>query len=788
MKLLLFIEDRGAVAQIRLLSPFDLLKRQGLLDYDLFVMDHRQDFEFELLDKYDVFIFQRTDKPETVEIMRQAQLRGKRAVYDIDDNLLNLPVDHPMFKHFRADSVQSAIVSHLKQADLVTVSTAILGSALADYTSKQIVIRNELDPDIFGPALAKAGPPVKIGYAAGWTHKNDLGPVVQALEKLLAEYGEAIRLVFFWLIPDELKGHPQVEHLGGFPLLGDYAQQLQEARLDIGLAPLAENAFNAAKSDVKYLEYASQAIAGIYSRVPPFASVADGQTGLFVDGQNPDRWYEKIKFLIEHQDERRQIQQHAMNEVRNNRSIKQMAEAWGNALQQLISDGMAESIRPLVSIVMLTYNALDYTRECVESIRNNTDYPYEIVFVDNGSTDGTVDYLETLQLNNPHYRVIANENNLGFAAGNNQGAKAARGTYVMLLNNDVLVSRGWLEDLVTALERDPRIGMVGPVTNHISGRQVITDVPYTDTPGFHEFAARVRSAKKGIVTPRRRIAGFAFLMRKDLYDDLGGLEESFGSGNYEDDDLCLRVRERDYAVMVDEGAFIHHYGSRTFNANKIDYNTSMKRNEGLFQKRWPQVDHRWLLEMDEPLVAVHKAMLDQAATLMEQSELESATALCEAVLKENPLSEQAYYGLGLIAYMRDDQALARSSYRAALNRAPNWAPPIRSLAQLDLIENDLAAAKVALVNLLDNEPDDLDARRLLAQVLLKQEHFDEGISLLTSIIESDPRDWQAHLMMAGIYDELDRAEDVVKHCGVVLEVQPEHDEASRLLIKYSKKD
>ena len=433
-------------------------------------------------------------------------------------------------------------------------------------------------------------------------------------------------------------------------------------------------------------------------------------------------------------------------------------------------------------------NALKFTKECVESIENNTDYPHEIIFIDNGSTDGTVDYLETLQKTNPHYRVNANESNLGFAAGNNQGVKAARGKYVMLLNNDVLVSRGWLEDLVAALERDRRIGMVGPVTNHISGRQVIADVPYADTPGFHEFAARVRAAKKGTVTPRRRIAGFAFLMRKQLYDELGGLEESFGSGNYEDDDLCLRVRERNQAVMVAEGVFIHHYGSRTFSANKIDYSTSMKRNAGLFRKRWPQVDHRWLLELDEPLAAAHQATLDQAATLMEQNELDSAAALCEEVLKENPLSEQAYYGLGLIAYMRDDRALARSHYRAAHNRAPDWAPPIRSLAQLDLIEGDLAAARAALVNLLENGPDDLDARRLLAQVLLKQEHFDEGIGLLTSIIESDPRDWQAHFMMAGIYDELDRAEEVVKHCGLVLEVQPEHEEAGRLLTKYSKKD
>ena len=126
---------------------------------------------------------------------------------------------------------------------------------------------------------------------------------------------------------------------------------------------------------------------------------------------------------------------------------------------------------------------------------------------------------------------------------------------MLLLNNDVLVGSGWLEDMVAALEQDAQIGMVGPVTNHISGRQRIADIPCDDTPGFHKFAGRVREAHRGKLTPRRRIAGFAILMRKVLYDELGDLDEMYGSGNYEDDDLCLRVRARGYAVMVNGRAF-----------------------------------------------------------------------------------------------------------------------------------------------------------------------------------------------------------------------------------------
>ena len=100
-----------------------------------------------------------------------------------------------------------------------------------------------------------------------------------------------------------------------------------------------------------------------------------------------------------------------------------------------------------VSIIILTWNALEYTQKCVNSIQNHTRYPHEIVFVDNASTDGTVEYLRNLVKGHSNYKLIENRENRGFAAGNNQGVSAASGEYVMLLNNDVLVSDGWLENL-----------------------------------------------------------------------------------------------------------------------------------------------------------------------------------------------------------------------------------------------------------------------------------------------------------------------------------------------------
>ncbi len=785
MKILLFIENSGAVAQIRLLSPFDHLKQAGRLDFDLFVMDRRQTFEYDRFDEYEAIIFQRTSTPETVELMRQAKRRGLKVIYDIDDNLLRLPQSNPLYAQFSDAAVSAAIKAHLEMADLVTVSTGVLWGALAEYAPHRAVLRNELDLAIFPAALAKSEQAVTIGYAAGLSHAADLQQVVPALKRLLEEYGSALKVIFFWLAPEVLKSHPQVEHLGGFPLLQDYAAKLREARLDIGLAPLIDSPFNGAKSDVKYLEYGSQAIAGIYSRALPYSSIVEGQTGLLVDEGDAGQWYERIKYLIDNREERLRIAGNAMLDVTEHRTVETLAQAWMATLEGLFAQAPQLPARPVVSIVMLTYNALEYTQECIESIREHTAYPHEIIFIDNASSDGSVDYLQQVVADNPHYRLIANETNRGFAAGNNQGVAAARGDYVMLLNNDVLVSSGWLRDLVAALERNPQIGMVGPVTNHISGRQAIADIPYDDTPGFHKFAGRVREASGGKLTPRRRIAGFAILMRKAIYDELGGFEEIFGSGNYEDDDLCLRVRERGNAIMVDEGTYIHHYGSKTFEANKIDYRASLSHNEKLFKERWPEIDHQWLLEKDAPLADVHKALLDEAAGMIEQGDPQAAEQICRDVILENPLSSQAYYGLGVMASRAGNQAEARRQFQAALTHDPVSAATIKRLAELDLINGNPLAAQGTMLPLLEQDPADFEARHLLARALLAQENFNDAVSLLTGIIDEAPDNWEAHLTMALLYDELGQAEEVLKHVAAVLEREPDQADAGQLLAKYN---
>ena len=785
MKVLLFVENIGAIAQIRLLRPFEKLQEACVLTCDQYVMDKPRQFDFAQFDKYDVVIFQRTSSPETVNLMRQAQKRNTRVIYDIDDNLLDIPPEHIFFDEFQDSAITNAIRSHLAEADLVTVSTGVLWSALAEFSAHRVVVQNEIDLNLFPPPQAKLKDQVTIAYAGGITHGRDLEPVVPALVELLEEYKSAIRVVLFYLRPASLKKYPQVLHLGGFPEYQQYARLLQEAKIDIGLAPLRDDKFNSAKSDVKYLEYGSQAVAGVYSRSLPYSSVVDGETGLFVEGDDAGMWYDRIKYLIENPEERERMGNNAMLDVRGNRTSDHMAQTWLKTLNNLSASDTVIPAKPVVSIIMLTYNALKYTKECVESIRRHTFYPHEIVFVDNGSKDGTVGYLEELTTANPHYRLIANKTNMGFAAGNNLGVGAARGEYVLMLNNDVLVGPGWLEDLVSSLERHPKIGLVGPLTNHISGRQAIAHVPYEDAEGFYQFSAQVRKAKKGVLTPRRRIAGFALLLRRSLFEQVGGLAQVFGSGNYEDDDLCLRVAELGYAIMVDEGTYLHHYGSQTFTANGIDYAASLKRNEKLFRKRWPDVDHKWLLEFDEPLAESHKAELDKAAVALEGGELGAAETICAQVIRENPLSASAHHGLGLCAHLKGNHDKARSYYQSALQHDPALHPAIKSLARLDLAAGNASDSQIGLLRLLEKDQDDFEARLLLANVLLRQEQFEDAVHLLISITRDDPDDYDGHMTLAALYDELEQGEKVVELMNVVLATRPHDEDAIDLMAKYA---
>ncbi len=449
--------------------------------------------------------------------------------------------------------------------------------------------------------------------------------------------------------------------------------------------------------------------------------------------------------------------------------------------ERVRSAGGERISRPLASIIILTCNAWEYTEKCVESVRRHTDYPHEIIFVDNNSTDGTRDRLRNLVKELPNSRLIENRENRGFAAGNNQGVEAAAGKFVMLLNNDVLVADGWLTGLVESLERDERIGAVGPLTNFISGRQMVAQIPYTDEDGFYAFAAELRRRNRRRLTPRRRLAGFAILMRRSLYREVGGFDEGFGAGNFEDDDLCLRVRRRGYALMVDESVFIHHYGNRTFIANGIPYRESLEERLPIFERKWRGVDYEELIEVKNPLSEAHPRLLERATVKLLSGDLDRAVEDFSAVNAEDPLSQDALFGLALCHTQRGefDEGLRRLHRLIELN--PDHAPAYNQAGLISLYMGDMEGAETLFEAAVKRAPDFIEARRNRAELLLMTGEFNRAVEAFEEVVERSPGDVPALVGIARAFAGLGESDRAKEFARRVLEHDPENETALELV-------
>ena len=248
------------------------------------------------------------------------------------------------------------------------------------------------------------------------------------------------------------------------------------------------------------------------------------------------------------------------------------------------------------SLIILTHNNLNYTRLCLESLFQYTDFrDWEVIVVDNASQDGTPEFLRTYAAHNPRLQPLLNQENLGFAHGNNLGAQKARGDLLVFLNNDIVLTPGWLENLAAYL-RDPHVGLVGPLTNS-SGNESRISAPYRNLQELESFARSISGANKGRAFNISMLAFFCVALRRDVFLEVGGLDERFGLGMFEDDDYAERVRRAGLKILCTQDVFIHHWGSASFTRlNNRQFFQLHKQNQRLFEEKWnrpwqPQAEH-----------------------------------------------------------------------------------------------------------------------------------------------------------------------------------------------------
>ncbi|HNQ05280.1 MAG TPA: glycosyltransferase [Thiobacillaceae bacterium] len=276
--------------------------------------------------------------------------RGRPVIYETDDLLIDLPADNMHARDYAAHAPYIEAV--MRRAQGVVVSTPDLAARLKDYNANVQVLPNLVDYALFNRTPPDNGRQVNIGVVGTSARGGDFALVDAALRAICQEYGKRIRVKFIGSVPEGWAGHPNAEAVPFTPDYGAYAARMKGLDLDIGLAPLAENTFNACKSPIKWLEFSALGMAGIYSHVPAYKDVIEqGKTGLLVDNKT-EKWATALKLLVENPDYRLQIALAAQLKVYQEHSLQRRAHlvnaTYGHLLERssLAAGGEAVAAEP----------------------------------------------------------------------------------------------------------------------------------------------------------------------------------------------------------------------------------------------------------------------------------------------------------------------------------------------------------------------------------------------------------------------------------------------------------
>jgi GT2 family glycosyltransferase len=244
---------------------------------------------------------------------------------------------------------------------------------------------------------------------------------------------------------------------------------------------------------------------------------------------------------------------------------------------------------PLVSIIIPVHNQWAYTHSCLASlVKNSGTIPFEVIIADDVSTDQTWQVGDLVG----NVRVVRNETNLGFLRNCNRAAKAARGKYLLFLNNDTNVQPDWLAPLVSLLEGDISIGMTGSKLVYPDGMlQEAGGIMWDDASGWN-FGWRddPERPEYNYVKEVDYISGASLMIRKEVWEKAQGFDECYAPAYFEDTDLAFRVRALGYRVVFQPQSVVVHFEGVSHGK---DLNAGVKShqevNKGKFLERWHEV-------------------------------------------------------------------------------------------------------------------------------------------------------------------------------------------------------
>ncbi len=472
-----------------------------------------------------------------------------------------------------SEQLKNNCLHMLKNSDQIIASSQFLYDIATQYTEHVSIVRNGTEVEHFYQAALnkeKKQRPV-IGYYGAVSHWFSWEKVCH-----LAANRPDCDIV---IIGEVTEHRDKLEKFANIKLLGEknYKELPQHlAYFDVCLIPFDTSTdLIKATNPVKFYEYLSAGKKIVATEIPELAPFRDK----FVYMSNDNNTFlEYVNLCLSGQDSLKS-EEESISFARENDWQKRF-ESFASVCMQAV---------PKVSIVVLTYNNLELNKACINSILFKTAYPnYELIILDNMSSDGTIDYLHKIEdLKNEKIKIIFNGKNSGFAGGNNLAIAAATGKYVLLLNNDTLVTRGWITNLVKHMENDESCGMCGAVTNSI-GNEAMIPVNYKNCKELDHFAyLYTNSHINEIYTDVDRLAMFCTLIRKSIIKEHGFLDEGYQVGMFEDDDYAKVIEKAGYCFYVAEDVFIHHVNNASFNKLEAkEYQKIFIKNKEYFEKKW----------------------------------------------------------------------------------------------------------------------------------------------------------------------------------------------------------
>jgi GT2 family glycosyltransferase len=255
-------------------------------------------------------------------------------------------------------------------------------------------------------------------------------------------------------------------------------------------------------------------------------------------------------------------------------------------------------------IVIAVWNQPVFTKDCVESVISNTaDVDYRLIIIDNASNDETKNYLESLKgLLGHKAMVVRNEKNLGFVKAANQGLRLSDAPYVCLLNNDTLVTKGWLSEMIAVAQAVPQIGLVNPSSNNLGQK------PAKGEP-IESYAAKLTEFHGKFIEIGSAI-GFCMMVKRSVIEKIGVFDEIYGMGNFEDTDYSRRAVKEGFLCVRACGAYVYHREGSSFGRDSV-FDENFERNRQIYEFRWGK--RRWIAYILDPVDEFTLAMFNNDA-------------------------------------------------------------------------------------------------------------------------------------------------------------------------------